>query len=301
MNKPIQLSYIVSTRNRLPFLRVTLQFLLANIRDDEEIVVVDGNSNDGTKEYLTDLYVQGKIHRFVSENDKNQAHGWNKAILLARGELIKKIIDDDLFCFSAIRDCKRFMLKNPSVDLCISDTLETTIMGYKNIGKQSRLNQYLGWKNGKTKSFTFGDVSLILRKSSIPLLGLYDTSFAMIDYEFALRVSYIQANIAYYTGFNAMSISHPDNITSSVMTKTLELEGKRANPMYEYGGDNSEISTWSKLKIFVGKTLQKAGVWNKKRDVDVSNTESRVNLALAYDYCYQRLNETNLKKQGEFL
>ncbi|WP_295676193.1 glycosyltransferase, partial [uncultured Mucilaginibacter sp.] len=91
------ISYIIATRNRLPLLKITLQKLIGELQPNEEIVVVDANSNDGAKEYLQKLFDEGKIHQFVSEPDRNQAHGWNKAILMAKGTLIKKIIDDDVF------------------------------------------------------------------------------------------------------------------------------------------------------------------------------------------------------------
>jgi glycosyltransferase involved in cell wall biosynthesis len=84
------LSYVIATRNRLPFLKITLGRLISNLQPSEEIVVVDGNSTDGAKEYLQQLFADGRIHQFISEPDHNQAHGWNKAMLMARGTIIKK-------------------------------------------------------------------------------------------------------------------------------------------------------------------------------------------------------------------
>jgi|GEM_PF-5677686 len=67
------ISYIIATRNRLPFLKITLEKLIGELLQDEEIVVVDGNSNDGSKEYLQTLFGEGKIHQFITEPDKNQS------------------------------------------------------------------------------------------------------------------------------------------------------------------------------------------------------------------------------------
>ncbi len=296
--KDYKLSYIFCTRNRLPFLKINLKYLFENIRDDEEIVIVDGDSNDGTKEYLQSLYEQGKIHQFISEPDRNQAHGWNKAILMARGQLIKKIIDDDLFCFPAIQACKNYMLEHPEIDLCISNTLGTNLANYRNINQESVSDQYLRWRNGDVKSFFFCDISLLLRKNSISLLGLYDVSFTMMDYEFALRVSYLRANIAYYTGYNAISIFHSNNVTSNVPQKRRILEGKRANPMYEY---NPDISVWSKTKIFIGKNLQRFGIWKKKSEAHKDKQTKKTELESIYDYCYKKLNKFNIENHGKFL
>lgn len=299
----IKLSYILSTRNRLPFLKITLEYLLKNILNDEEIIVVDGNSSDGTQEYLKLLYQEGKIHQYISEPDRNQAHAFNKALLLARGEVIKKIIDDDLFCFPSIQICKEYMLRNSSCDLCISDSLVTSLNNYENISEESRIQQYLKWKSGRVKSFSFSDVTLLLRRSSISYLGLYDSSFTMLDYEFSLRTSYLRANIAYYTGFNAMSIFHPNSVSSKVVKQTLKSEGKRANTMYEYAGDDSEISYFSKLKIFIGKSLKNLGIWkkNKSHPEEINGNYYLDQLKEIYASCYQNLNQANLGRRGEFL
>ncbi len=251
----INLSYLVSTFNRLPFLKITLEKLLKNLEKDEEIVVVDGASTDGTKEYLQQLFNDGKIHQFISEADRNQAHGWNKAMLMAKGIIIKKIIDDDVFCYSAIRKCKQYMLSNPSVDAIISNDLGSSINNHKQIDQLSRLIQFKKWKNKEIPSFTFGDVHLIIRRNSISFIGLYNTSFVMMDWEYSLRISYLKTNLVYYTGYNALSVFHPSTVSANKNIAQINEEGKRGSFFYEYAGDDAEISTWSKIKIVIGKRL----------------------------------------------
>jgi len=255
INLMFKLSYIISTYNRLTFLQITLAKLLENVDQFDEIVIVDGNSNDGTKEYLQKLFDDGRIHQYVSEPDRNQAHGWNKGMLLAKGLIIKKIIDDDVFDYNSIRKCKDYMLSNPDVDLVISNDLSTSIFNPKGINKNSRLNQFNNWVNGKSKSFTFGDVHMLIRKSSLSFLGLYNTSYMMMDWEYALRISYLKANITYFTGYNALSVAHPNTITSTQTRKIVENQSKKALIFYDYEGDQAEIHYWSKIKIFIGKIL----------------------------------------------
>ena len=117
MNKNITLSYVLTTRNKLPYLKEVMKRLLENIESDEEIVITDGASTDGTVEYLTDLYTQGKIHHFISEPDNGESHGFNKGILLASGELIKLLTDDDVFYYAGIQECKTYMLENKSLNI----------------------------------------------------------------------------------------------------------------------------------------------------------------------------------------
>jgi glycosyltransferase involved in cell wall biosynthesis len=95
--RAIRLSYVLTTFNKLSYLKEILEDLINNCKEDEEIVISDGASSDGTITFLESLLRDGKIHQFVSEKDFGEAHGFNKAILLANGELIKLISDDDIF------------------------------------------------------------------------------------------------------------------------------------------------------------------------------------------------------------
>lgn len=282
------ISYIIATRNRLPFLTITLQKLLAEIQPNEEIVVVDGNSADGAKEYLQELYSQKKINQFVSEPDFNQAHGWNKAMLMAKGTIIKKIIDDDVFCYQAIRHCAGFMLKNASVDVTISNDLSSTISTYKDISPSTRIAEYQQWNKGYIPCFTFSDVHLLVRRSSLSRIGLYNTDFVMMDWEYALRISALKCNIAYYTGYNALSVAHPQTVSSNKVIKLINDQGKRGSYFYNYPGDGAEISLWSKIKIAVGKFLYRI----KKAPIAPTEIQS-ADLITIYDYYYQYLSELN--------
>jgi glycosyltransferase involved in cell wall biosynthesis len=290
------LSYIIATHNRLPFLKITLEKLISELQPDEEIVVVDGNSTDGTKEYLQSLFETGKIHHFISEPDHNQAHAWNKALLMARGVIIKKIIDDDVFCYKAIRECKNYMLVNPTVDIVISNDLGSALNDYKKIQKHSRQPQFEKWSKGLTPSFTFGDVHLLIRRNSLAYIGLYNTAFIMMDWEYSLRISYLKATIAYYTGYNALSVAHAQAVSSSKNNKLIQEQGKRGCVFYEYDGDRAEISAWSKIKIYAGKRLKSAkiedsGIGHKKvEDIDP-----------IYRYLYDYISELNNSEAFTFL
>jgi len=288
----INLSYIIATRNRLPFLKITLEKLIDELQQDEEIVVVDGNSTDGSKEYLQKLFEQGKINQFISEPDRNQAHGWNKALLMAKGTIIKKIIDDDVHSFSTIRKCKDFMIKNPEADVCISNGLTSDLESSQRIDIASRLKYYEAWKSGKTSCFTFNDVYMLVRKSSLSFLGLFDTQFAMMDWEYSLRCSYLQANIAFYTGYNSLSVGRPGNITSATDAARLKREGRIGKGKYGYKGDRSDISFYSELKIAIGKAIDyKSG--KMPNAVVATQTLSVENLLNIYNGLYKSLEEYN--------
>lgn len=291
----INLSFIISTKNRLSFLKITLEKLIPTLQDDEEIIVVDGKSSDGSKEYLEKLYSEKKIHYFISEPDKNQANGWNKAMLMANGEIIKKVIDDDIICLNAIRICKDYMLKNLNVDVCISNDMSVKLgENVDKISFHSRIKQFQNWKVGKIKSFTSGDVHMLIRRTSLAYIGLYDASFTMIDWEYSLRMSYLRANIAYYTGYNALSISHEASISSNTNQKRLKHESKRACPMYEYAGDAAQISFWSKIKIFIGRNiLSKFKMSKSVEKKTIFSNQEFINFYLNYQKFLDNYNSNN--------
>lgn len=282
------LSYIIATYNRLPFLKITLQKLIDELQPDEEIVVVDGNSTDGSKEYLQTLFEEGKIHQLVSEPDKNQAHAWNKAMLMANGTIIKKVIDDDVFCYRAIRECKNYMLQNSGIDVMISNDLSCSLHDHKNIQKLTRLPQFEKWNKGITPSFTFGDVNMLIRRSSLAYIGLYNPAFVMMDWEYSLRISYLKSNIVYYTGYNALSVAHLQTVSSLRNNKITDEQGKRGCVFYEYEGDRAEISLWSEIKIRIGKFLHKI----KQANVEPKE-EPIEDIQSIYNYCYDYLSELN--------
>ena len=290
------ISYIIATKNRLPFLKITLGRLLQELLPDEEIVIVDSNSTDGTKEYLQPLFEQGKIHQYVSEPDKNQAHGWNKAMLMANGTIIKKIIDDDVFCYASIRKCKDHMLQNPAIDVMLSNDLNSSLNDHETITQSSRFTQFEKWNNGELPSFTFGDVHILIRKSALAYIGLYNTSFTMMDWEYSLRISYLKANIAYYTGYNALSVAHPQSITSLKDADKINQQGKRGEVFYEYAGDGTDINLWSKIKIFIGSQLSSLKPNTpEKSDVTVEDVVS------IYDYYYEHINQLNNSLPAKFI
>lgn len=290
------LSYIIATRNRLPFLKITLEKLIATVQPDEEIIVVDGNSTDGSREYLQELFSAGSIHQYLSEPDKNQAHGWNKALLMARGTIIKKIIDDDVFCYDAISECKNYMLQHADVDVIISNDLTSSLNDYKNVQKSSRLPQFEKWRAGLTPTFTFGDVHMLIRRSALTYIGLYKTSFIMMDWEYALRISQSKANICYYTGYNALSVLHPDTVSALKNTELITAQGKKAAVFYDYAGDSAEISLWSKIKIFIGKQI-----FSDKAELNKQQAINPKDLPEIYNYLYNVINEVNRSDERIFI
>lgn len=224
------LSYILTTKNKLPYLKTSLEKLLQQKKEGEEILVADGASTDGAREYLTDLKESGKIDYLVSEPDYGESHALNKLLFAARGKLIKVVTDDDVFHYPTIALCKKFMMEHHEIDFVSANG------GFKNQDPETQVRplvstgEYKLWQKYRTP-FSFCGLGYIVRKSALPVVGLWNISFRRADAEYTLRLTSGKANLAWYTGYAYVNVSNPASV-SIVHQKKIKDETDRLNKFY---------------------------------------------------------------------
>ncbi|GAB2958290.1 hypothetical protein GCM10027048_26520 [Hymenobacter coalescens] len=222
-----RISYVITTYNKLPYLRQVLKRLVAARQPDEEIVVADGGSKDGTPEYLRELYEAGQIQQFVSERDKGEAHGFNKCMFMAKGELIKLITDDDAFHYPSIRKAADFMLQHKEVDVLMgyNAALLTEDMSFARV-KEDPARDYQRWFEHKEPFWMIG-LPLLIRRSVLPLTGMLYTGVVLVDLEFIYRITSLNVNIAWSTAVLSMHISNPNGNFNRMSVKARTAEYNR--------------------------------------------------------------------------
>jgi glycosyltransferase involved in cell wall biosynthesis len=258
----IKLSYVITTFNKLTYLKEVMRQLLQNVKPDEEIVIVDGASTDGTKEYLQTLYREGLIQQFVSEKDKGEAHGYNKALLLAKGELIKLISDDDVFNYVAIGKMKAFMLKNINIDAVCGNIISVNIIEspvYIEFRKSYQV-WFEEWITGENKASFFSCLPLMIRKEKISLLGLFDTSYKHVDLEYSVRLTSQKRKLAFYSGIVAIGLVNEKSVSAQKSSYTTifqsELLRLQGNFNYEHKKGLKMISVpWIRRAFFHRHTI----------------------------------------------
>ena len=92
-----QVSVIVAVKNGVATLQRCLDSIAAQDFRSRETIVVDGGSDDGTRELLERNLREGKIDSYVSEPDRGVYSAWNKGIRRARGRWICFLGCDDAF------------------------------------------------------------------------------------------------------------------------------------------------------------------------------------------------------------
>jgi glycosyltransferase involved in cell wall biosynthesis len=227
-----RLTYIITTFNKSRYLRHTLERLMAARQPDEEIVVTDGGSTDGTVDYLQGHFAAGRIQQFVSEPDRGEAHGFNKAIMMARGEMIKFISDDDAFAYPVIRAVTDFALANPQIAAINGYNASTQVedLTYA-VVKEQPARDFQLWLETKQPFWMIG-LPLMIRRSALPLTGLLYTNTKFPDLDFLYRISTSGAKMAWCTAVMSMHVSHPEGNFNQMASKARELEYQRISGFY---------------------------------------------------------------------
>lgn len=188
MEGRIKISYILATYNKCDYLKVTLPYLTDHLLPDEELIIVDGASQDKTVSFTREQIKDKKNSVFISEPDLGESHALNKALLLCRGDIIKNVTDDDAFSLYAVRKSAEYMLEH-----------DLDIMGFDGWGLSLHTDQYSFSKTDFRKDFDlylkeknpffFCGLSYLIRRKSIPLLGLFSITHKMVDLEYSFRIS----------------------------------------------------------------------------------------------------------------
>lgn len=169
-------SIITATFNAAPALRATIQSVAAENTGTLEHIVIDGGSDDGTRELLK----TAPDHvRWISEPDGGIADAMNKAVALSRGTWILCLHAGDTLAgegalSSAIARCTGDV-----------DVLACAITFGKD-GQGRRL--FVSNPETRLRFKTILHQGALCRRDLFERIGGFDTSFAIaMDYEFFLR------------------------------------------------------------------------------------------------------------------
>ena len=230
---PYKLSYVLTTYNKLPYLQHVMRRLVAARQEDEEIVVCDGGSKDGTTDYLQNLYDTGQIQQYVSERDKGEAHGFNKGFLRAKGEIIKLITDDDAYYYPVIRQAANYMLQHPTVDVMLGYNATTQLEDLRYAGiPEEPAHKFKQWLTTK-EPFSMIGLSLMIRRNSLAITGLFSTSLVLVDFDFLYRISSAKVNLAWCNAVMCMHLSNPDGNFNRMGYEAIVAENNRVMRFYE--------------------------------------------------------------------
>ncbi|MFN7948951.1 MAG: glycosyltransferase family A protein [Blastocatellia bacterium] len=206
MSRQTDISVVVCTWNRCDLLERALQCLLAqsNGRVSYEVIVVDNNSTDRTREVVEALIAQGERRlRYVSERRQGLSHARNAGIAAADGAIIAFTDDDVRVASDWIATIKRAFDEHPEV-VCIGGRVLPEWGGERPAWLMQAHWSPLGVQDYGAEPFAVGrehpvcliGASLAFRREVFERVGLFEPDFQRVkggigsneDVEFHLRL-----------------------------------------------------------------------------------------------------------------
>jgi len=177
------ISVITPPFNQGAFIEKTIQSVISQGISNLDYVIYDNLSNDQTVEilrrYETSL-------RWISEQDRGQAHAVNKGIVATKGEIIAWINSDDIFYPGTLATIQQFFQANPEVDVVYGnadhiDEQDQTIEAYYNEP----------WDFNRLKDVCYiCQPATYFRRRIVEKFGLLDEELKYcMDYEYWLRLA----------------------------------------------------------------------------------------------------------------
>jgi glycosyltransferase involved in cell wall biosynthesis len=291
-------SVVMPSLNQARFVEAAVRSVLEQDYQALELVVVDGGSSDGTLQRLEALLGEfGARLRWISEKDSGPANAVNKALRLARGNIIGWLNSDDLYAPGAISKAVECFMAKPDMLMAYGEGEHVDSQG-KSLGRYPT-------KPPSTPIQAFQDGCFIcqptvfLRREVFEALGYLDESLATaFDFELWVRIfKRFPDRIAFIEFVLAYSRLHPDSITSRqrrlVATEGINILGKylgKAKPhwlltyveeLYRYYPHVDEIQD---LRAHVQSVLEDIRACLDERDIgwvkDTLARDARFRLAL---------------------
>ncbi len=113
-------SVCMATFNGAAYVEQQLESILSQLGEDDEIVLVDDHSSDATMEIVA-AFGDSRIKVYRNEKNLGVARTFEKALGLARGELIWLADQDDIWHPQKVSKMVEVFARRPEVTLVLSD------------------------------------------------------------------------------------------------------------------------------------------------------------------------------------
>lgn len=133
------ISIVLPTYNSIDFLKERVDTILEQTYTTWECVVIDGESKDGTWEYLTEIAKTDNRFRLYQYAPKGVYNAWNIGVKQAKGDYIYFATSDDTMTSNCLEKLLLALQEHPQCSIAHSNL--------KIIDKHSNLIEGYDWKN----------------------------------------------------------------------------------------------------------------------------------------------------------
>ncbi len=290
----MKISVVIATYNRCESLIKTLQSIAEQIGIDQadyEIIVVDNNSTDRTREAVESLAksLNSRI-TYLFEPRQGKIYALNRGIEAARGDLIA-MTDDDclvgkkwLFAIKETFDCRNIDILGgkviPQLDV-VSDV--SWLDPHRLTGPIAHYNKGdVYFENNDGRIILPIGANMIVRKSAISLYGTFTKNIRAEDTDFVYRWGALGAKIAYSPDVVVVHCIEAIRLKKEYFRKWYFLCGRNSvyvfNKKFNSGNIFWGVSKWVYRELF----RHALGVF---KNIFLSPKEAFYNEAFVCYYC----------------
>lgn len=161
------ISIVLPTYNSIEFLKERVDTILQQTHKRWECIVVDGESKDGTWEYLKDISETDKRFKLYQFPPKGVYNAWNIGVKQSKGDYIYFATSDDTMTPNCLEMLLSSIKKHPQCTIAHSNL--------KIIDKNSKCIEGYDWKNFYTQQY-LGILTDQYHIRKAPLVGLMYTT-----------------------------------------------------------------------------------------------------------------------------
>jgi glycosyltransferase len=180
----MRISVITVCHNSEKYLEHTIRSVITQTHKDLEYIIVDGNSEDGTKDVIRSF--GSSVTKWISEPDNGLYDALNKGLAMATGDVIGFLHSDDFFVRDTVLSSiagafERNICDSVYGDIQYVDPANTDQpLTNRKAGKFRRYRLLLGWSPPHPTFY--------VKRTVYEQFGGFDTSFSIAgDYDSMIR------------------------------------------------------------------------------------------------------------------
>jgi len=200
MDKVPKISVVMTVFNGRRFIREAIDSILNQTFGDLELIIIDNASTDGTKE-IVHSYADSRIVFIENRENLGQTKALNIGIKQARGEFIARMDADDISLSNRLELQHKYLQEHKEVAVVGAwyyeiDEEGRFIREFKLPVNPMQIKAYLSASSGLTYHCIPHPI-VLMRKSAILDVELYDENYIAQDYDLWVRISrkFLLANI----------------------------------------------------------------------------------------------------------
>jgi glycosyltransferase involved in cell wall biosynthesis len=218
LNKSPFFSIIIPCYNIVGIIGPTLETLVNQTFTDFEIIFVNDGSIDNTLNTLTDfqLKIKNKV-TIINQENKGLGAARNSGIKVSNGKYIALLDADDTWTNNKLDMLFQFINLNNKFDLYCHNELTVTQNG--NFIKNNIYGPFTLFEDLFYKGNCLSPSAVVLNNNVFKIVGYFseDRDFHGVeDYDFWLRVSLNNLNIAYVPDYLGYYVIHNNNMSTSL-------------------------------------------------------------------------------------